>query len=161
MTEEPYRGTSPRRSSPPPGPPQGPRHSPTVGSQRGAVSYEQGTPVTGSISILAIDSLGSCVAYRNGCRVLGAGCRVQGAECRVQGIYIYIYIKIYTYVYKYIHIYVCSTATVWAEPHETRETTWVSNDSRMRGRTRLVTSPWPSCPDRPEPHVYTRPCVRV
>ena len=27
------------------GPPQGPRHSPTVGSQVGAVSYERGTPV--------------------------------------------------------------------------------------------------------------------
>ena len=29
-------------------PPQGPRHSPTVGSQGGAVSYERGTPVVGS-----------------------------------------------------------------------------------------------------------------
>ena len=31
---------------PPLGPPQGPRHSPTVGSWGGAVSYERDTPVT-------------------------------------------------------------------------------------------------------------------
>mmetsp|Transcript_3834 Transcript_3834/g.8743 ORF Transcript_3834/g.8743 Transcript_3834/m.8743 type:complete len:516 (-) Transcript_3834:451-1998(-) len=50
------------------------------------------------------------------------------------------------------------TATVCAEPHETRETTWPSNDSRMRGRTRLVTSPCPSCPCVPRPHANTSPC---
>ena len=34
-----------RNSTPPPGPPQDPRHSPDVGSQGGAISYERGTPV--------------------------------------------------------------------------------------------------------------------
>ena len=39
-------GTSLIRNSPPPlGPPQGPRHSPTVDLGGGAVSYERGTPV--------------------------------------------------------------------------------------------------------------------
>ena len=49
MFESPlYRVTSLIRNSPPPlGPPYSTRHSPTVGSQGGAVSYERGTPVTG------------------------------------------------------------------------------------------------------------------
>ena len=42
----PYRGTSLIINSPPPlGPPEGPKHSPTVGAKGGAVSYERGTPV--------------------------------------------------------------------------------------------------------------------
>ena len=38
------------RNKPPPplGPPQGPRHSPTVGSEGDAVAYERGTPVQAS-----------------------------------------------------------------------------------------------------------------
>jgi len=40
-----YRSTSLIRTSPPPGPPYGPRHEPTVGSLGGVVSYERGTPV--------------------------------------------------------------------------------------------------------------------
>jgi len=34
-----------KKQPPPPGPPYGHRHSPTVGSQGGAVSYERDTPV--------------------------------------------------------------------------------------------------------------------
>ena len=41
-----YRGTSLIRYRPHPlGPPEDPRHSPTIGSYEGAVSYERGTPV--------------------------------------------------------------------------------------------------------------------
>ena len=41
-----YRGTSlVRKRPPPPGPAEGPRHSPTVGSYGEAFSYERGTPV--------------------------------------------------------------------------------------------------------------------
>ena len=39
------RGTSLIRNSLPQGPPQGPRHNPTVWSYGGAVSYKRGTPV--------------------------------------------------------------------------------------------------------------------
>ena len=42
-----YRGTSLIRIAPPSlGPPHGPRHSPTVGSYEGVVSYERGSPVS-------------------------------------------------------------------------------------------------------------------
>ena len=41
-----YRGASLIRNRPPPqGPPEEPRHGPTVGSYGAAVSYKQGTPV--------------------------------------------------------------------------------------------------------------------
>ena len=47
--QPPYRGTSPMiNRPPPPGPPQGPGHMPTVGSEGEAVSYERGTPYPNS-----------------------------------------------------------------------------------------------------------------
>ena len=41
-----YRGISLIGKNPPPGPPQGPRHSRTVGSSKEAVPYERGTPIS-------------------------------------------------------------------------------------------------------------------
>jgi len=42
----PLQGYLAHKKTPNPlGPPEGPRHSPTVGSYGGAVSYERGTPV--------------------------------------------------------------------------------------------------------------------
>ena len=57
LSEKDYRGTSLIRTRPPPlGPPWVPRHSPTVGFQGGAFSYERGTTVSETASHCRVSS---------------------------------------------------------------------------------------------------------
>jgi len=63
-----------KKQPPPPGSPSGPRHSPTVGSYGGAVSYERGTPVDGrrqARRVRAAPSASRTLATRSGSAALG------------------------------------------------------------------------------------------